>query len=69
MSSIVQNPEKSVKITSGCVKCVNSILVQMIQPFLGKHTVFENHKKSIIQHCERSEQGLHFAENAEIDPF
>ena len=24
------------------------------------HTVFENHRKSIIQHCERSELRLHF---------
>ena len=23
-------------------------------------TVFENHRKSLIQHCERSELGLHF---------
>ena len=23
-------------------------------------TVFENHRKSLIQHCERSEQRLHF---------
>ena len=24
------------------------------------YTVFENHKKSLIQHCERSELRLHF---------
>ena len=24
------------------------------------HTVFENHRKSLIQHCERSELRLHF---------
>ena len=23
-------------------------------------TVFENHRKSLIQHCERSERRLHF---------
>ena len=27
---------------------------------LHLHTVFENHRKSIIQHCERSELCLHF---------
>ena len=27
---------------------------------LGKCTVFENHSKSLIQHCERSELRLHF---------
>ena len=26
-----------------------------------KFTVLENHKKSLIQHCERSEVSLHFA--------
>ena len=26
----------------------------------GKGTVFENHRKSLIQHCERSELRLHF---------
>ena len=25
-----------------------------------KFTVFENHRKSLIQHCDRSEQRLHF---------
>ena len=25
-----------------------------------KNTVFENHRKSLIQHCERSELRLHF---------
>ena len=28
----------------------------------GSHTVFENHRKSLIQHCERSELRLHFGE-------
>ena len=27
---------------------------------VGHNTVFENHIKSLIQHCERSEQYLHF---------
>ena len=26
----------------------------------AKDTVFENHRKSLIQHCERSELRLHF---------
>ena len=26
----------------------------------GHYTVFENHRKSLIQHCERSELRLHF---------
>ena len=29
-------------------------------PFIGKLTVFKNHRKSLIQHCERSELCLHF---------
>ena len=28
---------------------------------LPEHKVFENHRKSLIQHCERSELHLHFA--------
>mgnify|MGYP006903763246 CR=1 FL=1 len=28
--------------------------------FFGTFTVFENHRKSLIQHCERSELRLHF---------
>ena len=28
--------------------------------FLSQITVFENHTKSLIQHCERSELRLHF---------
>ena len=27
---------------------------------LPEHKVFENHRKSLIQHCERSELHLHF---------
>ena len=27
--------------------------------------VFENHRKSLIQHCERSELCLHFIKNAQ----
>ena len=29
-------------------------------PFSYPPTVFENHRKSLIQHCERSELRLHF---------
>ena len=29
-------------------------------PFNNPITVFENHRKSLIQHCERSELSLHF---------
>ena len=28
--------------------------------YLGIYTVFENHRKSLIQHCKRSELRLHF---------
>ena len=28
--------------------------------FVDLFTVFENHRKSLIQHCERSELSLHF---------
>ena len=28
--------------------------------FTALQTVFENHRKSLIQHCERSEQRSHF---------
>ena len=44
--------------------------------FWGLPTVFENHRKGLIQHCERSEQRLHFEwtywslfENAKISSF
>ena len=40
--------------------------------FTATSTVFESHKKSRIQHCERSELRLHFEltkENAKIGPF
>ena len=37
-----------------------SIMDQFFQCFkIKKDTVFENHRKSIIQHCERSELRLH----------
>ena len=32
----------------------------LVSCFLGKNTVFENHRKCLIQHCERSELRLHF---------
>ena len=31
-----------------------------LEPFLAMFTVFENHRKSLIQHCERSELRLDF---------
>ena len=31
-----------------------------LDPLLGNYTVFENHRKSLIQHCEQSELSLHF---------
>ena len=41
---------------------------------LSRPTVFENHRKSLIQHCERSELFLHFEwtkvnKNANNCPF
>ena len=35
-----------------------SIRNERVSSYLG--TVFENHRKSLIQHCERSELRLHF---------
>ena len=37
-----------------------STLQQLSKFFLHIFTVFENHRKSLIQHCERSELRLHF---------
>ena len=34
--------------------------LEQLQLEANKVTVFENHRKSRIQHCERSEQRLHF---------
>ena len=34
-----------------------------------ENMVFENHRKSLIQHCERSELRLHFEWNAKNGPF
>ena len=31
-----------------------------LDPLLGNYTVFENHRKSLIQHCEQSELCLQF---------
>ena len=43
-------------------------------PTLNVSTVFENHRKSLIQHCERSELRLHLSgqeliKNAKNGPF
>ena len=32
----------------------------MLFPYLSPGTVFENHRKSLIQHCERRDLRLHF---------
>ena len=37
--------------------CTSHLLHQI---YRDKDTVFENHRKSLIQHCERSELPLHF---------
>ena len=37
--------------------------------FLNSHTVFENHRKSRIQHCERSELRLHWWKMPKIVNF
>ena len=36
------------------------VLFKVINENGTQHTVFENHRKSRIQHCERSELRLHF---------
>ena len=40
------------------VRCL--ILCKKIEENCQCYTVFENHRKSLIQHCERSELRLHF---------
>ena len=45
----------------GLDKCVIDNLTAILPLyFKKKRAVFENHRKSIIQHCERSELHLHF---------
>ena len=39
---------------------LGNIPQKRIQIHWRKSTVFKNHRKSLIQHCERSELGLHF---------
>ena len=34
--------------------------IRLDSNYFCRHTVFENHRKSLIQHCERSELRLHF---------
>ena len=41
------------KLNSGVIKTLARIFLKMF-------TVFENQRKSLIQHCERSELHLHF---------
>ena len=40
------------------ISCLVFIVIQLYRT--QKNTVFENHRKSLIQHCERSELRLHF---------
>ena len=48
------------------LKCVNTVTFNYprakreLQLFSNSYTVFENHRKSLFQHCERSELRLHF---------
>ena len=39
---------------------LNKILIKAARPASANNTVFENNRKSLIQHCERSELRLHF---------
>ena len=41
-----------------CEKCFQNYNSKL--NFVYETTVFENHRKSLIQHCERSELRLHF---------
>ena len=41
-----------------CMNCTTDVTRQENE--FKKLTVFENHRKSRIQHCERSELHLHF---------
>ena len=43
-----------------CTPCRSSVLSGRYFWQTGLGTVFENHRKSRIQHCERSELRLHF---------
>ena len=64
-----------------CLKLYEKILKRLLYYFLSKilseiisyvykSTVFENHRKSLIQHCERSELCLQkFIKNAKNGPF
>ena len=58
----MQSKEGSVKINA--VKNAQYDFLLIEGPGLVKvsifHMVFENHRKSLIQHCERSELRLHF---------
>ena len=39
---------------------LNKILIKAARPASANNTVFESPRKSLIQHCERSELRLHF---------
>ena len=42
---------------------MNQQIPTLIYSTLPKFTVFENHKKCLIEHCERSELRLHYEWN------
>ena len=43
-----------------CWKYVSPFVIMVSSHHSCQITVFENHRKSLIQHCERSELRLHF---------
>ena len=52
-------------LISFCVRCIRYIALfyfksQLLSNILKLITVFENNRKSLIQHCERSELRLHY---------
>ena len=52
------NDEK--KMQNRSISCKKLIFPLDVVFYGAKSTVFENHRKSLIQHCERSELRLHF---------
>ena len=49
-------------VDRSAIRCdrVPSLLLNFFPDAQHSVTVFENHRKSLIQHCERSELRLHF---------
>ena len=52
-------PDKSVLIGQKLVENAKIKKIRSFQIFVFLFTVFENQRKSLIQHCERSELRLH----------